>query len=176
MAARITGLASLRLPLEPFGQNLLEGGICVDIPPRWRGPVVSPAGAGRGARGQGQVRFRGYFRRLRRPERKSRAVDAIDGIAEFTTDWGPLFTGHVSLRSRGRQIDPVLSGLNEEQRRAVLVHKDRTLIVAGAGTGRTHTMVAKASARETVRRGIARLIRDVQAESRGGNPFPQRGP
>ena len=50
--------------------------------------------------------------------------------------------------------DPVVAGLNEEQRRAVLVQEDRTLIVAGAGTGKTHTMVEKA--RDTVRTGIAR--------------------
>ena len=50
--------------------------------------------------------------------------------------------------------DPALSGLNEEQRRAVIVQEDRTLVVAGAGTGKTHTMVAKA--RDTVRSGIAR--------------------
>ena len=52
-----------------------------------------------------------------------------------------------------RLCDPVLAGLNEEQRRAVLVQEDRTLIVAGAGTGKTYTMVAKA--RDTVRTGIA---------------------
>ena len=43
-----------------------------------------------------------------------------------------------------RLTDPALSGLNEEQRRAVLVREDRALIVAGAGTGKTHTMLAKA--------------------------------
>ena len=44
-------------------------------------------------------------------------------------------------------------GLNEEQRRAVLIQEDRTLIVARAETGKTHTMVEKA--RDTVRTGIA---------------------
>ena len=53
-----------------------------------------------------------------------------------------------------RLDDPLLAELNEEQRRAVIVQEDRTLIVAGAGTGKTYTMVAKA--RETVRAGIAR--------------------
>ena len=52
-----------------------------------------------------------------------------------------------------RLADPALSHLNEEQRRAVIVQEDRTLVVAGAGTGKTHTMVAKA--RDTVRTGIA---------------------
>ena len=50
--------------------------------------------------------------------------------------------------------DPALRDLNADQRRAVIVEEDRTLIVAGAGTGKTHTMVAKAQ--DTVRTGIAR--------------------
>ena len=54
---------------------------------------------------------------------------------------------------RKRLTDPALSVLNEDQRRAVIIQEDRTLIVAGAGTGKTHTMVAKA--RDTVRTGIA---------------------
>ena len=54
---------------------------------------------------------------------------------------------------RKRLTDPALANLNEDQRRAVIVQEDRTLIVAGAGTGKTHTMVAKA--RDTVRAGIA---------------------
>ena len=45
---------------------------------------------------------------------------------------------------RKRLTDPTLANLNEDQRRAVIVQEDRTLIVAGAGTGKTHTMVAKA--------------------------------
>ena len=53
-----------------------------------------------------------------------------------------------------RLPDPALRNLNEDQRRAVIVQEDRTLIVAGAGTGKTHTMVAKA--RDSVRTGIAR--------------------
>ena len=53
-----------------------------------------------------------------------------------------------------RLRDPLLAELNEEQRRAVIVQEDRTLIVAGAGTGKTYTMVAKAH--DTVRIGIAR--------------------
>ena len=55
---------------------------------------------------------------------------------------------------RKRLADPALRDLNADQRRAVIVQEDRTLIVAGAGTGKTHTMVAKA--RDTVRTGIAR--------------------
>ena len=54
---------------------------------------------------------------------------------------------------RKRFADPALHDLNSDQRRAVIVQEDRTLIVAGAGTGKTHTMVAKA--RDTVRTGIA---------------------
>ena len=54
---------------------------------------------------------------------------------------------------RKRLTDPALSVLNEDQRRAVIIQEDRTLIVAGAGTGKTHTMVAKA--RDTARTGIA---------------------
>ena len=62
-------------------------------------------------------------------------------------------------KARNRRIlnerfaDPLLSELNAEQRRAVIVQEDRTLIVAGAGTGKTYTMVDKA--RDTVRTGIA---------------------
>ena len=55
---------------------------------------------------------------------------------------------------KARLADPALSGLNEEQRRAVIVQEDRTLVVAGAGTGKTHTMVAKA--RDIVCTGISR--------------------
>ena len=55
---------------------------------------------------------------------------------------------------RKRFADPALRDLNADQRRAVIVQEDRTLIVASAGTGKTHTMVAKA--RDTVRTGIPR--------------------
>ena len=63
-------------------------------------------------------------------------------------------------RARNRRLlnerldDPLFAELNEEQRRAVIVQEDRTLIVAGAGTGKTYTMVAKAQ--DTLRTGIAR--------------------
>ncbi len=53
-----------------------------------------------------------------------------------------------------RMSDPVLAKLNTEQRKAVLVQEDRTLIIAGAGTGKTHTIVEKA--KDTVRTGIAK--------------------
>ena len=53
-----------------------------------------------------------------------------------------------------RRTDPALASLNDEQRRAVLIQEDCTLIVAGAGTGKTHMMVEKA--RDTVRTGLAR--------------------
>ena len=56
-------------------------------------------------------------------------------------------------RSGSGSRTPALRDLNADQRRAVIVQEDRTLIVAGAGTGKTHTMVAKA--RDTVRTGIA---------------------
>ena len=52
-----------------------------------------------------------------------------------------------------RRTDPALASLNAEQRQAVLTQEDCTVIVAGAGTGKTHTMVEKA--RDTVRTGIA---------------------
>ena len=44
---------------------------------------------------------------------------------------------------RKRLEDPALRDLNADQRRAVIVQEDRTLIVAGAGTGKTHTMIAQ---------------------------------
>lgn len=53
-----------------------------------------------------------------------------------------------------RCLDPELAGLNVEQRKAVMTQEDRTLIIAGAGTGKTHTMVAKAH--DTVRTGISK--------------------
>ena len=52
-----------------------------------------------------------------------------------------------------RDADPALRGLNPEQRRAVLTNDDRCLIVAGAGTGKTHTLVAKI--RDLIRQGRA---------------------
>ncbi len=52
-----------------------------------------------------------------------------------------------------RDTDHELAHLNAEQRKAVLIQEDRTLVIAGAGTGKTHTMVAKAH--DTVRKGIA---------------------
>ena len=58
------------------------------------------------------------------------------------------------LAANRRLADPALARFNEERRRAVLVQEDRTLVVAGAGTGKTHTMVEKA--RHTVRTSIAR--------------------
>ena len=53
-----------------------------------------------------------------------------------------------------RRADPELADLNHEQRKAVLAQEDRTLVLAGAGTGKTHTMVAKAH--DTVRAGLSR--------------------
>ena len=53
-----------------------------------------------------------------------------------------------------RRNDRALASLNPEQRQAVLTQEDCTVVVAGAGTGKTHTMVEKA--RDTVRTGIAR--------------------
>ena len=42
-----------------------------------------------------------------------------------------------------RDTDPALRELNPEQRRAILTDDDRSLVVAGAGTGKTHMLVAK---------------------------------
>ena len=52
-----------------------------------------------------------------------------------------------------RRNDPALASLNPEQRQAVLTQEDCAVVVAGAGTGKTHTMVEKA--RDTMRTGIA---------------------
>ena len=54
---------------------------------------------------------------------------------------------------RRRTKDPALAELNPKQKLAVLMQEDRTLVVAGAGTGKTRTLVAKAY--DTVRSGIA---------------------
>ena len=54
---------------------------------------------------------------------------------------------------KGRRTDSALASLNDEQRQAVLTQEDCTLIVAGAGTGKTHMMIEKA--RDTVRTGLA---------------------
>ena len=55
---------------------------------------------------------------------------------------------------RMRLADPVLSDPNEDQRRAVIVQEDRTLIVARAGTWKAHTMVGKAGARTRATHGV----------------------
>ena len=54
---------------------------------------------------------------------------------------------------RARDADPALRELNPEQRRAVLTDDDRCLVVAGAGTGKTHMLVAKI--RDLIRQGRA---------------------
>ena len=54
---------------------------------------------------------------------------------------------------QNRDADPDLADLNPDQRRAVLTDDDRCLIVAGAGTGKTHTITAKI--RDLVRQGRA---------------------
>ena len=54
---------------------------------------------------------------------------------------------------QSRTADPDLADLNPDQRRAVLIDDDRCLIVAGAGTGKTHTITAKI--RDLVRQGRA---------------------
>lgn len=56
------------------------------------------------------------------------------------------------LRRRSKD-DPDLAPLNRDQRQAVLIQDDRTGVIAAAGTGKTHTMVAKAH--DTVRCGLA---------------------
>ena len=52
-----------------------------------------------------------------------------------------------------RDPDPALRELNPEQRRAVLTDDDRCLVIAGAGTGKTHMLVAKI--RDLIRQGRA---------------------
>ena len=100
-------------------------------------------------------------------EERKRLSEALKGwwkLARPFKAWG-LYrklraTTEASRRARNERLlgkrlaDPALANLNEDQRRAVIVQEDRTLIVAGAGTGKTHTMVAKA--RDSVRTGIAR--------------------
>ena len=54
---------------------------------------------------------------------------------------------------QSRTTDPELADLNPDQRRAVLTDDDRCLIVAGAGTGKTHTLTNKI--RELIRQGRA---------------------
>ena len=77
---------------------------------------------------------------------------------------------------RKRLADPALGNLNEDQRRAVIVREDRTLIVAGAGTGKIHTMVARA--RDTVCTEVD-LWRDGRhralGDTRGRHGFPLNG-
>ena len=68
------------------------------------------------------------------------------------TDQNRLDTANRALLAR-RMRDPDLAHLNRDQRRAVIIHGDRTLVMASAGTGKTHAMVAKA--RDAVRTGIA---------------------
>ena len=108
-----------------------------------------------------------YIRRSDAQEARQRVSEALRGwwkIARPFKAWR-LYrklraTTEASRRVRNERLlrkrlaDPALASLNEDQRRAVIVQEDRTLIVAGAGTGKTHTMVAKA--RDTVRAGIAR--------------------
>ena len=75
----------------------------------------------------------------------------------YRARWAASEANRISTNRRllqQRFRDPAFGQLNEEQRRSVVVQEDRTLIVAGAGTGKTYTMVAKA--RDTVRTGIAR--------------------
>ena len=70
----------------------------------------------------------------------------------WASEGNRLKLNHMFLERRC--LDPGLADLNAEQRKAVMVQEDRTLVIAGAGTGKTHTMVAKAH--DTVRIGIAR--------------------
>ena len=53
----------------------------------------------------------------------------------------PANERYVSARMAARS--PTLVGLNPEQARAVATGEDTNLVVAGAGTGKTHTLIAK---------------------------------
>ena len=77
----------------------------------------------------------------------------FDLIAGQPTDDSEIALALERLLKARLADDPALNELNEEQRKAVIVQEDRTLVVAGAGTGKTHTMAAKA--RDTVRTGVA---------------------
>ena len=108
-----------------------------------------------------------WIRRSDAQEERERLTEALKGwwkLARPFRAWG-LYrklraTNEASRRRandrllRKRVRDPALANLNEDQRQAIIVQEDRTLIVVCAGTGKTHTMVAKA--RDTVRTGIAR--------------------
>ena len=91
--------------------------------------------------------LKGWWKKLVRPFRAWHLYRKLRATNEASRRAGNERT------LRKRLTDPALSVLNEDQRRAVIIQEDRTLIVAGAGTGKTHTMVAKA--RDTVRTGIA---------------------
>ena len=108
-----------------------------------------------------------WSRRSDAEEKRKRLAEALKGwwkLARPFKAWSlyrELRATNEASRKRAnerllhkRLQDPALANLNEDQRRAVIVQEDRTLIVAGAGTGKTHTMVAKA--RDTVRTGIAK--------------------
>ena len=111
-------------------------------------------------------RSEAWVRRSDAQEERRRLSEALRGwwkLARPFKAWG-LYrklraTTEASRRARNERLlrkrltDPALANLNEDQRRAVIVGEDRTLIVAGAGTGKTYTMVAKA--RDSVRTGIA---------------------
>ena len=50
---------------------------------------------------------------------------------------------YVEARMAAADSDPVLAGLHPAQQRAVLCREDAQAMLAGAGTGKTHTIVAK---------------------------------
>lgn len=50
---------------------------------------------------------------------------------------------YIERRMRGAERDPVLRDLDDHQRRAVVVGEEAQCVLAGAGTGKTHTLIAK---------------------------------
>ena len=117
-------------------------------PPRRRSPAPSYYVAwrtvehARRAHDQERLRLRWFERRRRRALRLRR---------ERLTEPARAQTNERYLRAR--DADPALRELNPEQRRAVLTDDDRCLVVAGAGTGKTHMLVAKI--RDLIRQGRA---------------------
>ena len=56
----------------------------------------------------------------------------------------PAVRDRWNRRAEGAAADPLLSALDPHQRRAAVCFEDRAMITAGAGSGKTRTMVARA--------------------------------
>ena len=72
---------------------------------------------------------------------------------------------------RKRLADAALANLNEDQRRTVIVQEDRTLTVAGAGTGQTHTMAERPAQLMTMR-DLDRIIASPEIMTPGTQVRP----